>query len=486
MNPRERFLAVVLVAVTLLLGGGYLAYRLVWAPWTDRTRTLARLKTEEIDKLREIGKINNDDRPRLAKWRQLSLPADVEGAKRQYERYLNDLLSRSGFGPAKYTITARPPDTKTVPSLGAGKQKEPIYTRLVFTVQGYATKNTLVRTLEDFHRTGLMHQIKNLSIQRQLTTTGREQANELTINLTVEALVVAGADARPWLLPNIDRRYVAADLAMALRRGPSGLGLAFYALGPTGSHGAEVLAEEERDYAVLATKNIFLGRPPPPQDTSSPEWMAPRYVYLIDITTNDRGRTETILYDRSTNRSHKLRATTGWGTFPLVKDANRRAVFSGAVANLDNRDLVYRFQVNAEEGGRSPGDPGFFTLDPKERAKLVADKVIKPGEEDRVFRVDRAYWETLERHNVVTSSGRDRATFRVLLDREGDKPDDDSDRVPPLELTRGKVLSREDDELLVQFEDRYYGLHIGQNVEESLKKALPESRVKEIKVASGR
>jgi hypothetical protein len=377
-------------------------------------------------------------------------------------------------------------DAKSVPML-PGK-KEPIYTRITFTVQADATMASIVRMMEQFYKTPLLHQIKNLTLQRQLTaTTTQARTNELRVQMTIEALVVTGADNRTWLLPNIDRRLLAVDLAAALRHGPNFLGLALWHAGPTGPpHQGDLLADPPRNYEAIAQKNIFLGRPPPPavtRDDGIPEWLAPRWVYMTDITRNDR-RTESFLFDRSTNRRFRLRATEGFNTFPFVRDGEGRTVVRGAVVKIDDRDIIYRVDIAGEEAqnNRSSERNGFFRPGSKERESLLAEKLISAGEEKRVFRVTQEYWESLERLQIVRTS-REAGSFRMEIAASGEAPGDDFGG--SYELLRGTVVRRDGPEVLIKVEEKFFSLHVGQNIEESLRKALPESQVKELKLAGG-
>src|ERR1700730_8552559 len=96
--------------------------------------------------------------------------------------------------------------------------KKPIYTRLTFTVLAHADLASLVKMLEGFYRTGLLHQIKTFSVQRPLTVGAQDRPNDLDINLTIEALIVSGAADRPQLLPNLDPRLMALDSLNAMVR----------------------------------------------------------------------------------------------------------------------------------------------------------------------------------------------------------------------------------------------------------------------------
>ena len=77
--------------------------------------------------------------------------------------------------------------------------------------------------------------------------------------MTIEALIVTGADKRSYLLPNFDRRLLALDVAPGVF--PHGPLVLWTSVSP-GLLSPGELAEPTRDYAAIARKNIFLGRPP--------------------------------------------------------------------------------------------------------------------------------------------------------------------------------------------------------------------------------
>ena len=224
-------------------------------------------------------------------------------ARLEYEKYLNQLFTRHKITNGR-EITPRNVDAKSSPVIGTNK--EPIYTKLTFTVKTYATMANLVGMMDDFYKTGLMHEIKNLSLQRQMTNTPQAKADELDVRMTIEALIVSGADKRPFLLPNFDRKLMAVDIAPAVF--PHGPLVLWTSLSP-GLTSPGQLADPQRDYSVIAKKNIFLGRPPketgPQQDDGTPMWMAPRFVFLDDITQSPL-RMQAVLYDRLHNVNFKL------------------------------------------------------------------------------------------------------------------------------------------------------------------------------------
>src|SRR5262249_41155466 len=154
----------------------------------DRNNSIAQLKLEIDKKKLEVLKIQAEQ-AKLRHWRQLSLPADPDLASREYEKFLGDLVRLSQFGGSSLSIKAAK-DTKTNPTL-AGKTREPIYTKLTFTVSNaQGDLSNLVTFLERFYRTGLLHQIKKLSVQRPRTPTPEQKPNSLDIGMTIEALVL--------------------------------------------------------------------------------------------------------------------------------------------------------------------------------------------------------------------------------------------------------------------------------------------------------
>ncbi len=389
MNPRERVLAVFVLGVLVVVVLGFLAYQAFWLPFQSKTRVLANLLEQEQNKRTELAKIQAEV-PRLQRWRQLSLPAGPDLARREYEKYLTEMLRQHNIAG---NVASKVPDTKSSPQL---KDKTPVYTKLSFhVVSARGTLDNIVGVLEGFYRTSALHQIKNLTVTRPLTnvTPGQQQRggqqprrDELEVTFTIEALIVSGAENRSYLLPNIDRKLLAIDAATALRRGPSGLGLALWAAGPTGPGGAAVnLAQPPRNYDSIAAKNIFL----PPEIVSQrdpnpePEVDATRFVRLVSIT--DNGRLEAYLYDPYNNRQTRLRTTSGFDTF-RIKDNRDQDVVRGKVVRilLEEREVVFKVEdaYFAVHSGQTLAEALRKPLT-EERVKALGLSAAAAEEEDR-------------------------------------------------------------------------------------------------------
>lgn len=335
MTARERVLSAGVLLTVTLAGGAFLLYQFLLVPLRERDATIESVR-DDLDKKQQRVREVMAARPKLDRWRSLSLPADTDLALREYEKELSELLRSSGFAVGSFSVVPKPVDAKTAPAIPG---KGPVYTRLTFTVMAHGSLANLVHALEGFYRTGLLHQIKNLSIQRPLTG-GEQQGGGLDINMTVEALSVAGGGNRPYLLPNVDPRLVVLDAVAGLRGGPAGLALAASAGSPTGPVGPRLLARPERVYEAVAAKDIFLGR----QEQAAPaargeEIVLTRFVHLTDITHNGP-RAEAFLYDRVHNRKTRLRAEPGFDSFRVTDDEGEPVV-RGKVLRVEERDVVF-------------------------------------------------------------------------------------------------------------------------------------------------
>lgn len=335
MNPRERLLACAVLIIVVVAGGALMAHQFFLVPLDERNATLAALRQDlqtKRDRILQVQALQ----PKMETWRQQSLPASSDLARREYEKYLSDLLRKSGFAAGSFSVVPKPPDSKTSPTL-PGK-KDPIYVRLTFTVQAHGTLTSLVSLLERFYRTSLLHQVKNLNVQRPLTTVGTEQrSDELDMNLSVEAIILSGAEDRSVLLPGVDRRLLAIDVVTTLQRGPSGLALVPWAAGVTGPLGPRHLASSPRQYVSIAGKNIFYG---PPANNFTDKVDATQFVHLTDITHTE-DRIEAFLYDRYNNRKTRLRVSPGFNSF-RVQDEEGETVLRGTMVQIDDREVIFR------------------------------------------------------------------------------------------------------------------------------------------------
>ena len=194
MNRRERILAMTALAVVIVVGGGVLFKFLFWDALSAVNSQIAAAEDELDKKQAELTKEHLDRQtilrrdPRLTHWQHISLPEDknqekelkagwpIEEVKKRhedkvqgdYEQFLRKLVTDSGFTPSSIKVSPAVADRKGGPILTG---KTPAYTRMSFTVQGQATLDSVVKLLQDFYGTPLLHEVRNL------TLTSRPQQN---------------------------------------------------------------------------------------------------------------------------------------------------------------------------------------------------------------------------------------------------------------------------------------------------------------------
>lgn len=274
MNTRDRFLAVLLIALIGVGVAGAAGYLLVYEPVQEKTAAAATLDKEVADLTAQWNKFTRD-RKRLDEVKRRSLPADEPLAKQEYNDMLIRLVRRAGIPPG-FTVTPNTsPDARGVPLL-PGNAKKPAYTKVVSTVEFSKADMWAVRDfLEGYYKLNLLHQITNISISRKedaAAAGGRPRAadtrsasrKDLTVKLTTEAIILDGAENRRTLLP-VSRAFAAVGGMpgySAVADTPEvGRGLTPLQLAP-------VLAARTRDYSYLAVKDIFHGPLPAPKPLS--------------------------------------------------------------------------------------------------------------------------------------------------------------------------------------------------------------------------
>jgi hypothetical protein len=362
VTTRERRLSIVLVAFILVGGVAFGAYQFVVSPLRTAKERVETLNGEILDRQARIAKVQKR-RPDLDRWKKMSLPADAgdaaaaapapvpgrpaagEGARadlarREYEEELSKMLRASGFDAGAFSIIPKAPDAKTTPQLA---NKKPIYTRLLFTVQAKGDLASLVDFLGRFYKLRLLHQVRNLTIQKPLggeSRSGTNTSTDLDVNLTVEALVLDTAEQRKTLLP---------DKPVEV---------------------PPVLARSDKDYAMIAGKNVFFGPPPPP---AAPTVRAPSvdvtpFVRLNGIHSGPAGL-EATLWDGYHNRDYKIspRSLGGYrveATFMLnnrkrtdsdrsgsaltLKDADGAITDQWLIVRIDPREVILRDDVEGK------------------------------------------------------------------------------------------------------------------------------------------
>src|SRR5262249_39464243 len=146
-----------------------------------------------------------------------------------YNEHLRAMGKKSGL--KDFNVKSEEASIARIPAQVFNK-KETFYTPLNFTVTGHGDFSSVVKLLEEFYSTPLLHKIKSL-VMRRPNSGAAAKTREVEIELKVEAIIVDGAENRPQLLP-------------------------------TEKVEPHNLAVPKRDYLMIAAKNPFYGPPPPP------------------------------------------------------------------------------------------------------------------------------------------------------------------------------------------------------------------------------
>ena len=157
--------------------------------------------------------------------------------------------------------------------------------------------------------------------------------------MTIEALVLTGADKRDYLIPGVDRSSLALCTAVNLQGGPGGLWLVPWLFGPTGPYGAGRLAPEHREYAAIAGKNIFFGAEIVERKRDAID--VTQFVFLTDIMKTV-SKTEATLYNRYDNRQQRLRTSPASTASALRTTTMKRSC--RAPWCIDERDVYFRIK----------------------------------------------------------------------------------------------------------------------------------------------
>ena len=271
MTPRERNMVIGILALILVGGGAFGGYTFVYSPIQETNAAIQQLQdeitgTSEKPGLEDRVAAMKKAAIQAALAKRQSLPPDINIAKTQYKILLERLLKRAKI--KDYDVPMTSIAESRAPATPELAPKKPAYTRLVFHVDIPKTDIWhLADFLYEFYQLDLLHQITALNITRSNKPT--ETRNGLAVHLTIEAIILDGADKnRSSLFPVLlAGRLTSSGEAIAAVGG----GWAVQAVGAkpelvrlvTAQSNTPVLATHARDYSLLAFRDIFYGVLPP-------------------------------------------------------------------------------------------------------------------------------------------------------------------------------------------------------------------------------
>jgi hypothetical protein len=260
MSTRENTLAILLLALVFLGGGGLLGYTMILSPLWDKEKAADALNKDIEDLTVKVAKLRKDE-PRLQVANKRSLPTDENVAREGYKAMLERLL-RQAHIPDGFTINDKKITEVKGSSLPGQQAKKAPYTRVALEITFKKADMWAVHDfLTAYYKLNLLQQITALTIKREDdAAAGAKKGNnpdrkDLTVVLTTEALILEGADPRRTLLP-VPPAFAAVG------------GFAGYqtiALTPEASRGitptqfVQVLASRPRDYSLIVRNDPFHG-----------------------------------------------------------------------------------------------------------------------------------------------------------------------------------------------------------------------------------
>jgi hypothetical protein len=201
-SNRNRWLIAALGLVAVLYFGD-IGYRKFFEEPASKNERLKeqlgkRLKTAKLDlaKSKQVGQ-------QLESIEQKSLPWDAEIARSRYQSWLLETAK-----VAKLTNTSVDSGDPIAVTKSGGRGNRPIelYKRFTFSLRGRGTLGQVTKFMYDFYRAGHLHKIRSMSLNPM------GQAEEVDLNISVEALALPNADREAELTTLVSEELALPDV----------------------------------------------------------------------------------------------------------------------------------------------------------------------------------------------------------------------------------------------------------------------------------
>jgi Tfp pilus assembly protein PilO len=178
MQKREKVLAAIVASLVVLLVCYSLVGRVASA-FSSRNTQISTLKATIREK-QGLEKRGQQAALQLAEWEHRSLPSEQDMAKTLYQTWLVQMTDRVKLTNANIDA-------------GRGGNHRNIYHTLPFTVQARGSVEQAVAFLHEFYSANHLHQLRSATFKPV------PNSKDLDLNLSIEALVLPGADRRDEL-----------------------------------------------------------------------------------------------------------------------------------------------------------------------------------------------------------------------------------------------------------------------------------------------
>lgn len=338
MTLRERNLLAVLVGIAVVIGGALAVRQWLYKPLVEANRARNELIADVAQK-RELIDFVRHEQKRLEKYKVLSLPSNPDQAAADYSNYLNTLLRNGGLtvsvkGPPANLLKAAPPQGKK-----AG------HVVLPFTVSATGEIRNVVKTLEELKNAPIAHRVKSLALTP--ADPSSREPSKLSLQMTIEALIVYKADSFHPYLSTPDSSLVLLESIAGLRGAPLGM-----AVGPWAISKATVQAivkrepKSTRNYGDIPNRNLFAGLlPEPPSFDPGPIDGGLDVRSYIKLVHTDPSAKEAFLRNYVfRSRELRLKATKGSGydVFRITNEDGDVVLVKGKVLRVDQRDVYFQ------------------------------------------------------------------------------------------------------------------------------------------------
>lgn len=306
----------VLLTVVILIVGGFALYvtgnKIVYQPYVKAKNRLKVLEDDVYEKETTFNRFKIDQ-ANFASWNKMSLPSDFDVAVSQYHGIVKPILETSGLLVENFT-DPQPAQAVT----GSGSQKKVRHTILPFDVRAKGTAAAVAKALEALQRLPILHRVKTLDLERaESVTLDKEPTGKLNVHMTIEAMIVFGANNTLSLGDAEKQRAI------------------------------------KRPYEQVKERNPFLG--PQIEKISKPREIVdsfsgpdvPLFTVLNAISTSpvaDNGEREAFLSNRIYDTKFiRLRTAPGFDTFKIFADQDfARPLHRCKVLKIDDREIYYQ------------------------------------------------------------------------------------------------------------------------------------------------
>jgi hypothetical protein len=445
MTKRERTLATVFGGA-VVLGGGLIGMFMIGKQLWAHDEEIESLKVAVAESQKKIDMVDKE-KPKLDRWKRLSLPADINDAKAKYKRDIEDLLRKHRLYIEQFPAPQQETKSNIVHPTKPGKV--PIWTGLNYYVRVKARMANLIAFIQEFQagpdqmkekdKQPWMHRIKSMTIERS-DTSAKKSPEEMTVQMTFEALIILDAQQpnkkEKFALPS--KPVLAWEVREAMSRAPTGMASLQWALSTDGPILLPLNPPmtNRRTYADIARKNPFMGGVVIEKETTGgggfekvptsrpeDELNLMRFNRFIALTHYPDGSDEARFWDYFNDKRTTINvAKRGTKNIKLVQTSQFLPLISGDVKKVENHQLIFQVFLNSEQpkyGGSSkwwryPDNEYFYSLHKEDVAALIAEKKygIKESDADKLYLLSENEWQRRIKKGTVDMTGMGAKAFK--------------------------------------------------------------------------